>query len=50
MSRTLLGRLRILATAPDGASREVVLTPATGEVPRDILLAETEGAAPSAED
>lgn len=46
VSRTLLGRLRILATAPHGASREVVLNPATGEVLRDILLADTEGAAP----
>jgi hypothetical protein len=36
VSRTLLGRTRILATAPWGR-RELILNPRTGEILRDIL-------------
>jgi len=35
ISRTLLGRVRVLALAPDGSQREIVFNPATGEILRD---------------
>jgi hypothetical protein len=35
VSRTLLGRIRVVALTPDGAQREIVLSPATGEILRD---------------
>jgi hypothetical protein len=35
VSRTLLGRVRVVATARDGSQREIVFNPATGEILRD---------------
>ena len=35
VSRTLLGRIRVVALAPDGTQREIVYIPATGEILRD---------------
>jgi hypothetical protein len=35
VSRTLLGRTRVLALAPDGGRREIVFNSATGEILRD---------------
>ncbi len=35
VSRTLLGRTRVLALDPDGGRREIVFNPATGEILRD---------------
>lgn len=39
VSRTLLGRVRIVATRP-GLRREIILNPQTGEVLRDLLIAQ----------
>lgn len=39
VSRTLLGRVRIVATKP-GLRREIILNPQTGEVLRDLLIAQ----------
>ena len=39
VSRTLLGRIRVIATAPDGGRREIVFSPATGEILRDYVEA-----------
>lgn len=39
VERTMLGRVRIVA-ARGGASREIILNPRTGEILRDVLLAE----------
>ena len=35
VSRTLLGRTRVLAIAPDGSSREIIFNPDTGAILRD---------------
>ncbi len=35
VTRTLLGRVRVVALAPDGEQREIVFNPATGEILRD---------------
>jgi hypothetical protein len=35
VSRTLLGRTRVLALAPDGSSREIIFNPDTGAILRD---------------
>lgn len=37
VSRTLLGRIRVVAFAPGGERREIVFNPATGEILRDLL-------------
>ncbi len=42
---TLLGRVRIVA-ARSGASREIILNPRTGEILRDVVLAEDGRVAP----
>lgn len=42
VSRTLLGRVRVVATASDGSQREIVFIPATGEILRDYS-AEADG-------
>lgn len=39
VSRTLLGRTRVTAIAPNGGQREIVFNPATGEILRDYLEA-----------
>ncbi len=39
VSRTLLGRVHIIARTPGGTERELVFNPATGEVLRDYLEA-----------
>ena len=46
VSRTLLGRIRIIAVAPDGEQREIVFNPATGEILRDYREAADGGAVP----
>jgi len=38
VSRTFLGRIRILATR-DGGRREIIVNPATGEILRDLWVA-----------
>ena len=35
VTRTLLGRIQVIARAPDGEQREIVFNPATGEILRD---------------
>jgi hypothetical protein len=40
--RTLLGRVRITATRKDGV-REIIVTPKTGEILRDLWLAKGSG-------
>jgi hypothetical protein len=37
VSRTLLGRIRIVALGPNGERREIVFNPATGEILRDLM-------------
>jgi hypothetical protein len=46
VSRTLLGRVRVVALAPDGSQREIVFNPATGEILRDYSEAAYSGVAP----
>lgn len=46
VSRTLLGRIRVVALAPDGSQREIVFNPATGEILRDYSEAADGGAVP----
>lgn len=46
VSRTLLGRVRVIALAPDGEQREIVFNPATGEILRDYSEAADGSAAP----
>lgn len=38
ISRTLLGRIRIIAVAEDGREREIILNPHTGVVMRDFVV------------
>ena len=42
VSRTLLGRTRILATR-DGGRREIIVNPVTGEILRDLWIARGQG-------
>ena len=37
VSRTLLGRVQVIAEAPDGTQREIVFNPSTGEILRDYI-------------
>ena len=37
VSRTLLGRVQVIAEAPDGTHREIVFNPSTGEILRDYI-------------
>lgn len=37
VSRTLLGRVQVIAEAPDGTEREIVFNPSTGEILRDYI-------------
>ena len=46
VSRTLLGRVRVVALAPDGTQREIVFNPATGEILRDYSEAADGSATP----
>ena len=46
VTRTLLGRVRVVALAPDGEQREIVFNPATGEILRDYSEAADGSAAP----
>jgi hypothetical protein len=46
VTRTLLGRIRVVAVALDGTEREVVFNPATGEVLRDYSEAADGSVAP----
>jgi hypothetical protein len=46
VSRTLLGRVRVMAVAPDGSQREIVFNPTTGEILRDYSEPGDSGAAP----
>ena len=46
VTRTLLGRVRVVALAPDGEQREIVFNPATGEILRDYNEAADGSAAP----
>ncbi len=39
VSRTLLGRVRVIALSADGGQREIILSPATGEILRDYVKA-----------
>jgi hypothetical protein len=39
VSRTLLGRVQVIALAPNGGRREIVFNPNTGEILRDYLEA-----------
>lgn len=43
VSRTLLGRIRVVAVAPDGSEREIVFNPSSGEILRDYIDAEGGG-------
>lgn len=47
VSRTLLGRLRIVAVRP-GGRREIILNPRTGEVLRDVFIADDGTETPAA--
>jgi hypothetical protein len=40
VSRTLLGRVRVLAWTPDGERRELVFNPRSGEILRDYVTAD----------
>ena len=42
VSRTFLGRVRILATR-DGGRREIIVNPVTGEILRDLWIARGQG-------
>jgi hypothetical protein len=46
VSWTLLGRVRVVAVAPDGSRREIVFSPATGEILRDYSEDADGGATP----
>lgn len=39
VDRTWLGRIQVIALAPDGTRREIVLSPGTGEILRDYVEA-----------
>lgn len=39
VSRTLLGRIRVVALTAEGGQREIILSPATGEILRDYVKA-----------
>jgi hypothetical protein len=39
VSRTLLGRVRVIAEGSDGTVREIVFNPSTGEILRDYIEA-----------
>ena len=45
VTRTLLGRVRVVALAPGGEQREIVFNPATGEILRDYSEAADGGSA-----
>jgi len=44
VARTMLGRVRIVGTRR-GATREIILNPRTGEILRDVLMADDGGVA-----
>ncbi len=46
VSRTLLGRVRVIALMPGGGRREIVINPATGEILRDRFDASDEAPPP----
>lgn len=43
VDRTWLGRIQVIALAPDGTRREIVFSPGTGEILRDYVEAEDGG-------